>query len=339
MNHLFPISCAFGGEIFKALANFVQAQKETTGRALPCDSVCCIVAVVISNAYFTSRYRFESTNWTAKQALKKLESTGVLEEFIRSASCPEASSEDRPAVLHMLDELQECLSFIIKRLKSGRPCGDVVVAILEGRDGSTVENRILLNKLETIKRFLEQHEDGHDMCSYCGKLDLQASFKMCCKCKESFYCSEECYLANWAVHKKTCFEQTPERKKDYVLWACCQRVCNAFVQKQYPHIMAKMVEACDKTGLSKNDMLVELNFCVDHDTGIVPAMQEKPEFKVTPIEDYIEGPAPPDWNMEEKIADCEIVKRTRCFVQPDQFYFLINYEGGTSHWPTGRYVN
>jgi len=38
-----------------------------------------------------------------------------------------------------------------------------------------------------------------------------------------------------------------------------------FCERRYVYIMAKMVKACGKTGLSKKYMLVELNFMANED--------------------------------------------------------------------------
>ena len=53
-------------------------------------------------------------------------------------------------------------------------------------------------------------------CSYCGKPEPELSdgkkLSVCAKCKISRYCSKECQIAEWKIHKRGCF--TPEEQKE-----------------------------------------------------------------------------------------------------------------------------
>jgi len=112
-----------------------------------------------------------------------------------------------------------------------------------------------------------------------------------------------------------------------------------FIAKQYAHVMVKMVKACKEYGLTKNDMLVELDLCINQN-GIVPAMQDKPEFKIAPVKDYVEGsrPAEPDWFgkgcgeiYEHSVAFyLRNVKDQHSKLLPIEFLFLIKYPAGCS---------
>ena len=106
--------------------------------------------------------------------------------------------------------------------------------------------------------------------------------------------------------------------------------------------MVKMVEACEETGLFKKDMLVALNFrlnvnCIE--PRIVPAMQDKPEIKIAPVKDYIEGsrPAEPDWfgknsqrNIYEGVMNWYLptIEEGYSKMHPNQILCFVAFEGG-----------
>ena len=60
--------------------------------------------------------------------------------------------------------------------------------------------------------------------------------------------------------------------------------------------MKKVAEVCSDTGLSKSDVLLEIDFVPD-ESGSAPALKYPPEFKVKDTHGYIEGSRPnePDW--------------------------------------------
>ena len=217
-----------------------------------------------------------------------------------------------------------------------------------------VERPNVLNRLKTMVRFADSisptQDGGYRICQNCGKSDFSALFqqslKKCSRCFQAFYCSKECQKADWKIHKKTC---VPKTKQDFITSECIQQTFMQFCQREYVHIMAKMAQACEQTGLSKNEMLVELNFKPD-ENGVVPTMQEIPDFKIAPVKDYIEGsrPAEPDWfckhtnreayeyNIKHYLARIE-EKHSKLL--PNQFLFLMQYEGGMACSNVQGYVH
>lgn len=196
MNHAVAAAFAFEGEFFTALADCVKARKGT-GRALPSEQICYFLTLTVSNAYQASRLSFDNT-WTSEQAFKKLEATGALEQFFRCVSVPQA--QDDWYLFGMLDELQACIPFIKKKLQPGQPCGDAIIAILDGKDGSRAERPSLLSKLRAITRIQSSVASGRAIASYnscrkCGKADSSESFQkslmQCARCKQTWYCSKE----------------------------------------------------------------------------------------------------------------------------------------------------
>ncbi|CAJ1942148.1 unnamed protein product [Cylindrotheca closterium] len=351
MCHAVPVAIAFETEFFNVLADFVKARKGN-GRALPCADIADTITLIVSNAYNTSKNTYDNT-WTTEKSLKKLEATGVLEQFIRCATVPQAHDFSAPGLFRMLDEFQACIPFISKKLLQGQPCGEVAMAILEGRDGSRVQRPSVINRLKTMLRFATSIDpdhkcgDGNKMCRKCCKSDhsksFQSSLMKCARCHQAYYCSRECQKSDWKEHKKTCITKT---KSEIVKSENIQQTFTAFCTNQYVHIMVKMVEACEKTGLTKDDMLVELNF-KPNQNGIVPAMQDKPEFKIAPVKDYINGsrPAEPDWffkNQDRTMYDHNIkgylatIKDQYSKMRPNHLLCLTRYEGGFSCYKIGR---
>mmetsp|Transcript_5066 Transcript_5066/g.12084 ORF Transcript_5066/g.12084 Transcript_5066/m.12084 type:complete len:485 (+) Transcript_5066:75-1529(+) len=351
MCHAVPVALAFESELFNSLADFVKARKGN-GRALPCPDIADTITLIVSNAHNTSRVAFDNT-WTTEKALKKLEATGVLEQFIRCATVPQPYDFSAPGLFKMLDEFQACVPFISTNLQRGQPCGDVVIAILEGRDGSRLQRPSILNKLNTMIRFAAsvdpEHKcgDGNKMCRKCGKSDSSESFQeslmKCGRCHQAYYCNRECQKADWKDHKKTCVAKT---KSEVIKSENINQTISNFCQRQYVHIMVKMVEACEQSGLTKDDMLVELNFKANQN-GIVPAMQDKPEIKIAPVKDYIEGsrPAEPDWfykNQDRTLYEHNVkgylatIKDQYRRMLPTHFLFLMRYEGGFSCYKVQR---
>ncbi|CAJ1942146.1 unnamed protein product [Cylindrotheca closterium] len=344
MLHPVPTALVFESQFFQALAGFVKARKGN-GRALPCADICATVTLMVSNAYMATRAAFDN-KWTSEKALKKLEATGVLEEFIRCATVPQPPHCCSPQLSLMIGEFQTCTPFLTKKLVKGQPCGDVVHAILEGRDGSRAERPNILNGLKTMVRFVESidpvQKDAIDyrICRMCGKGDTSESFQQslmkCARCQQAYYCSKSCQRADWKLHKKVCIPRTKfETKQSENL----EQMLHTFCAQHYFRIMVKMAKACEQTGQHKSDMLVELDYCCN-ENGIVPAMKDEPEFKIAPVKEYLEGskPAEPDWFGKKGSQEyndnvkgyLHNLKDQYSKVLPSQFLFLVRYPEGTS---------
>ena len=62
-----------------------------------------------------------------------------------------------------------------------------------------------------------------------------------------------------------------------------------FLRMHYVRAMLQMVEVCESTGESINEMVFEIDFMANED-GAIPALQNPPNFKIAPIRSYlIEG--------------------------------------------------
>ena len=90
-----------------------------------------------------------------------------------------------------------CVSFLKKEFKKGEPCGDVVRRIMDGTDGHGRKRPGIMQKLKTIAAYAEGDSMGKlKICRYCNKMETSEEFQMslmkCSRCKNTFYCSQEC---------------------------------------------------------------------------------------------------------------------------------------------------
>lgn len=211
MMHAVPTALVFenGHLFFPVLTEFLQARKmadggsnddnnnNSGGRGLPNTDISESITLIVSNAYMCSQMAFDNT-WTSEKALKKLEATGILTEFIRCATVPQYN--DPKGLFRMLDEMQTCTPFLRKKFAKGEPCGNVVLAILQGKDGSRQKRSKVINKLQTIVKFVSFMDNTPDqdirMCRNCAKSDhsdaFQQSLMKCARCQSAYYCSKEC---------------------------------------------------------------------------------------------------------------------------------------------------
>ena len=82
--------------------------------------------------------------------------------------------------------------------------------------------------------------------------------------------------------------------------------------QHYASIMAKVIEFCDSSGLTKSEVLLELDFVPD-DRGIAPALRDPPAFIIKESRGYFEGSRPnePDWFYKKEWGEaCKIPPAT-----------------------------
>ena len=349
--HSIPVMLAFRKGFFQILNDFIEARKAP---GLPCANVAGTICLLTSNA-LVSCMSNETTDWIAEKTLKKLESCGMLVQYIRCSTVPQEFDSNFPkSIDRFYNELYNCTELIKKKFKKGERCGDLVHAILKGKDGHKIKRPKVIKKLEVIASFakmLEPFTSVHNkhttdvskhvnkICRHCNKSDMSAEFQMslmtCARCKEAFYCSRECQVANWKRHKSQCIPRTKDEVKRGNVK---QEIAKNFGILHYPEIIMKMVEVCDKTGLKKADLLLELDFLPD-DNDSAPALRTPPEFKIKEARGCFEGSRPnePDWFYKNE--DKDIYKTCIKNVMPglkDNFERMPdNYMLGFVRYPGG----
>jgi len=295
--HPVPVALAFEKNFFQVLSDFVVMRKITPS-SLPCTDIAETIEILVSNTVMTCLYNFNN-KWTAEKVFKKLDSCGMLEQFIRVTTVPQFY--DAISVMKTYEELIKCNSFIKKAFKKGAPCGDVVHAILDRKDGHEQQRKDIFKRLETIASYVElmqpQSETNLRICRYCNKLEMseegQNALMQCSRCRMAYYCSRECQVADWKDHKKSCVAVTKADTKSNDV--SDQTVLN-FAKRYYVDIMVELVDVCDENNLKKEDLLLELDF-TPNKRGRAPALKDPPEFKIARSRGYFEGSRPnePDW--------------------------------------------
>jgi hypothetical protein len=300
--HQMPCKLAYEMDLFQVIAKLSSAPSKIS--ADPAE----IITLLVSNALVST---FVHTGLpSTEQAFKMLESCGMLEQFIR-LSVMSPSSE--PGVLKFYDELLQCKSLVKKCFAKDQPCGEAVQEIL---NNSRVPNQAVLSRLKLIMSFnnfvKKQSEmpsgikEGYKYCRNCNKLDVtlefQNSLKRCSRCRQAYYCSRECQVADWKSHKPLCQPITRSDETEQ-LWT--EQTVHDFILNNYASILREIVEASSETGLDKCDLLLELDF-YNSDNDVAPALRSPPEFEVADSKGYFEGDRPnePDWfrKNEDKVA-------------------------------------
>ncbi|CAJ1961753.1 unnamed protein product [Cylindrotheca closterium] len=295
-----PGAVAFESEFFQILADFVKARRsKKKRRRLPSQENCRLICEIVSNAYIASQEGFDN-NWPAERVFKKLEESGILQQFLRCLTVPGSMKNYPKRITSMLDNLHNCPLILKKKFKRGQPCGDTLSAIIEGRDGSVDQESDVIKSFQTLKEAATaadptRYKPKQETCSHCGKQEPAESIShmSCSRCKLVHYCSKACQKAHWKHHKQYCVPISKQsmKKLDFL-----SKAVNNFLHQYYVNIMLTMLGECNDTGLDMNEMIIELNFSANDD-GMVPAMQNPPIFKITPAQRYIEGfPREiPDW--------------------------------------------
>ena len=148
--HYLPLMLAFEKGFFQVFHDFLAAIKAPM---LPCEDVANTVCLLVSNAFAVSTAFTKTTAWTPEKLFKKMESCGMLEQFIRCSIIPPPRFPH--GIDRFYDELTKCTLFIKKKFKRGQPCGDVVRAILEDKDGHKKTRLRIVKKLEAIDSFAD----------------------------------------------------------------------------------------------------------------------------------------------------------------------------------------
>jgi hypothetical protein len=222
---------------------------------------------------------------------------------------------DTDAALAVLDSLQECSKLIRKKLKSGTPTGDILDAVIAGKDGGLAKqketNADIKKRLMNLQKMAVMSNDGfattHDMgkdtpentvmnrgkiCRNCDKAETQlggTSLMKCSTCKATYYCGRECQVADWKSHKIMCKLATEGGFSSSHAKAVESAVMS-FVKMNYYSIVDECYKKCKEYNVPKKELVIEINFF-----GDAPALRD--EFKVGLTSRYLEGSRPdePDW--------------------------------------------
>ena len=214
----------------------------------------------------------------AKKMFRRLEATGLLKEYLRCASILHLAGVIQAGLPETMARLIEQTVLLKKKFRIGMPCGDVATNIT---NGPKQHPPFLVNYLRSVLELARLQQDFCNTCNAPAPLE-------CGRCKVACYCSEECQRADWEGHKEFCLPIPQHVEENRVSAPATQNVLRRFISEHYSSIMYQLVEECNKTGMGKDDLALELDFTAGPD-GRVPALEGLPQCAFFPIWTYRDG--------------------------------------------------
>jgi hypothetical protein len=215
-----------------------------------------------------------------------LEKTGLLGQVIR---CIPVGTDNS---LSIVTALQECLQLVKTKLKPGTRTGDILDAVIAGKDGPINEKaKSALAKLQTLARLCNNNYNYDDMrdaakiCKHCEKIETLdgAKHMKCQRCKLTYYCSRDCQVADWKSHKKLC-KEVSSSKLSLSAHKTSITIMWAFIQSNYFDIIKEIYKKTQEYNVLKKELFVEIDFY-----GDAPALQNK--IKVWLTSDFLKESA------------------------------------------------
>jgi len=311
MFHHPPVAIlAFERGFYQVLADFIAARQAPL---LPCADIAETACLIVSNSIASVLFNESVIGWTAEKAFKMLEKCGMLIQFIRCSTVP--LDHDPICFSKTYQELMKCTTLVKKKLKKGSTSGNVITNIIDGSDGfqGRYKNTRMMIHIKSIAKLAdlfqvpENSQCGSVMkiCRHCNKTDsteeFQRSLMVCSRCKTAYYCSRECQVADWKLHKKACVPAGS--KAEQKTYENSQQALLNFAKMNYEDIMERLVNLCEESGISKKETVIEIDF-KPNDDGVVPAAAG--QFKVGNARRYFEGDRPeePDWFYKREDKKC-----------------------------------
>jgi hypothetical protein len=268
-------------EGMEAVAKFYASRKKNEK---PNKSVADLVLNLVNNACYILTHE----GLSFEKVFFIMEKAGLLGQFIRCVPVdPESSA-------NIVRGLQTCLQLVKKKLKSGTPTGDILDAVIAGKDGPINEKaKSSLARLQSLALLSNYECDAVKSCRNCEKTETQmdnALLMKCQRCKIAYYCSKECQVADWKSHKKVCKALASGNESRPALKTAHNTIA-AFIDSNYFEIAKEIYKKTQEFNVPETDLLIEIDFF-----GDAPALRN--EFKVWLISGFLEGSSvvdAPDW--------------------------------------------
>jgi len=118
---------------------------------------------------------------------------------------------------------------------------------------------------------------------------------------------------------------------------CAKVIMKNIFQDHFEDIMFTLMQVAGKEGLKATDMIIELDL-VPGANGIIPALQDRIDFKIAPIRDYLDGSEKPSWlsrgeNIEMAEAIADRTKVVAGNLKSDQCLVMARYAMGMQLLP------
>jgi hypothetical protein len=270
-------------EGMEAVAKFCASRKKN---GTPTECVGHLIRLLVNNALLV----LTEEGVSEEKVLGTIEKTGLLGQFIRCVPVdPKRSAE-------IVECLQTCLKLVKRKLKSGTPTGDILDAVIAGNDGPINEKaKSGLARLQSLARLsnYDNECDSGKWCHHCEKLETEMDnvlLMKCQRCKQSYYCSKDCQVADWKNHKKMCKAMSNGKLARSALKTTRTTIL-AFMESNNVDIEREVCKKARDYNVPKKELLVEIDFF-----GDAPALRN--EFKVWLTSGFLEGSSvadAPDW--------------------------------------------
>jgi hypothetical protein len=257
-------------EGMEAVAKFYASRKK---KATPNTSVAKFIQVLVNNVLCV----LTQEGLSEEKVYGNIEKPGLLGHFIRYVPVdPEYSAI-------ILERLQTCLQLVKRKLKPGTPTGDILDAVIAGKDGPINEKaKSGLARLQTLARL--SNCDVVKVCRNCEKLETQmdnAKLMKCQRCKVTYYCSKECQVADWISHKKTC-KTLASAIESRSASKTVRTTISAFLTLNSLDIANEVYMKTQEFNVPETELLIEIDFF-----GEAPALRN--EFKVWLTSGFLAG--------------------------------------------------
>lgn len=171
------------GNLLETLAEF----SKSCARTMPCANVALKLRSIVFNTRSVVIVQNDAPNG---DIYKKLEDTGMLAQFVRLATLPQDSNYIRASFV-VLDEIAKCTLLVKRKFCVGSPTGDVLDAVVNGRDGyQGMRNPDITERLVALHKIasMAQTPDAQALlvcCSYCQRKPEDGGTKLpkCSRCK------------------------------------------------------------------------------------------------------------------------------------------------------------
>jgi phage FluMu protein Com len=262
-------------EGMEAVAKFYASRKKNVK---PNNCVAKLIVTLVINAC----HALTQQGLSFEKVFGTMEKTGLLGQFIRCVAVdPDFSA-------FIMKYLQTCSQLVKKKLRTGTPTGDILNAVIAGKDGP-INERIKsslarLQSLALLSNCSDECDDVIKRCHHCEKLESQMDGTLlmkCSRCKVTYYCSKDCQVIDWKIHKKMCKvlgSGIVSRSK----FKTAQNTASAFLTSNYFEIAKEVYKKTKEFNVSKKELLLEVDFF-----GDAPALRN--EFKVWLSSGFLEG--------------------------------------------------
>lgn len=226
-----------------------------------------------------------------------LETCGFLGQAFRCFLAKLPHPDGVHAHVRVLSALQKCPTLVRKRLKTGKPTGDLLNEVLQPTNVSKLQPQVrtrlqILQRMAEISNKKKNQTEDNVMCRQCGKTQRKMGTKQlmmqCGRCKSTHYCSRDCQVKDWKAHKPTCKKEVGDAFDKN--GKTTQSMVTTFMEGNYFRIMEAMHKQCLGSRVAKEKLIIEIDFFDD-----APALRG--DFKVGLTERFISGDRPdePDW--------------------------------------------